>query len=473
MATLKRRPWLTTAGIALISALVTSLALSPLVRADDKNTVRQLTLFANAFDQITANYVDEVDEKALVEAAIQGMLQSLDPHSGFFTVDAFEDVTEEMQGTFGGIGIQISMEDGAVLVIAPIEGTPGAKAGLKPQDLITNIDGDPVQGKTLQQAVDQMRGPIGTDVTLTVLRRRTGEVFDVTVTRGVIPEQSVRAFRINDSIGYINLFQFTDTTADNLKREIEKLQEISSTPLKGYILDLRGNPGGVLHGAISVSDAFLERGEIVSTRGRFDQDNRSVFAKPGQLIADVPMVVLINAGSASASEIVAGALQDHRRATLIGTRSFGKGSVQSLVPLAENTGMRLTTALYFTPSGRSIQAVGIDPDIVVAFDEAEARDFAGNVIREEYYDNEITLESDRTNSDSVQNIDAVPALVAAAFARQVSTADDVVDVQLRAAVAHLMHLAGIDYDPKIALVIDDGRDDADDDATPNTNDKDQ
>ena len=185
MAAIKRRPWLVTAGIALLSAIVSSLVLSPLVRADDKSTVRQLTLFANAFDRITENYVDEVDEKALVEAAIQGMLQrDLDPHSGFFTVDAFEDVTEELQGTFGGIGIQISMEEGAVLVIAPIDGTPGAKAGLMPQDLITNIDGEPVQGKTLQEAVDRMRGPIGTEVTLTVLRRRTGDIFDVTVTRG-------------------------------------------------------------------------------------------------------------------------------------------------------------------------------------------------------------------------------------------------------------------------------------------------
>ena len=201
----------------------------------------------------------QVDEKALVEAAIQGMLQSLDPHSGFFTVDAFEDVTEELQGTFGGIGIQISMEEGAVLVIAPIDGTPGAKAGLMPQDLITNIDGEPVQGKTLQEAVDRMRGPIGTEVTLTVLRRRTGDIFDVTVTRGVIPEQSVRGFRVNDSIGYIDLFQFTDTTADNLKREIAKIEAISDSPILGYILDLRGNPGGTLRAAIEVSDAFLDR----------------------------------------------------------------------------------------------------------------------------------------------------------------------------------------------------------------------
>ena len=473
MAAIKRRPWFMTAGVALLSAIVTSLVLSPLVRADDKSTVRQLTLFANAFDQITENYVDDVDEKALIEAAIQGMLQSLDPHSGFFTMDAFEDVTEELQGTFGGIGIQISMEEGVVLVIAPIDGTPGAKAGLAPQDLITNIDGEPVQGKTLQEAVERMRGPIGTDVTLTVLRRRTGEIFDVTVTRGVIPEQSVRGFRVNDNIGYIDLFQFTDTTADNLKREIAKIEALSDSPLLGYILDLRGNPGGTLRAAIEVSDAFLDRGEIVSTRGRFKQDNRSIFAQSGQWIDDVPMVVLINAGSASASEIVAGALQDHDRATLIGTRSFGKGSVQSLVPLAENTGMRLTTALYFTPSGRSIQAVGIEPDVLIDFDNAEARDYAGNVIREEYYDNEITVNNGQKEVDATSSVNAVPALVAAAFARHASTDDNVIDIQLRAAMAHLLHLVGIEYDPTKDLVIDDGRINASDNSTTNNAPEDQ
>lgn len=461
MAELKKRPWLVSAGIAAISAGLLSLVLAPMVRADNKDTVRQLSLFANAFDQISNNYVDEVDQKALIEAAIQGMLQSLDPHSGFFTVDAFEDFTDELEGTFGGIGIQITMEDGVVLIIAPIDGTPGSEAGLKPQDLITNINGEPVRGKTLEEAVSLMRGPIGTDVTLTILRRRSDEVFDVTVKRGIIPEQSVRSFFLNENIGYIDLFNFTETTLENLERELSQLHQEADAPLIGYVLDLRGNPGGVLSAAVGVADAFLDRGEIVSTRGKTGTDNRSVFAKPGKLVDDLPIVVLINAGSASASEIVAGALQDHSRAILIGTRSFGKGSVQSLIPLAENTGMRLTTALYFTPSGRSIQAVGIQPDIEIAFDEYEARDLAGNVIREDYYENEITIADANDESKQDQHLSHIPTLVAAEFARKASTDDKLIDIQLRAAVAYLKDLAGEDYDPVADLSIMDARPDAD------------
>ena len=451
MAQIKRRPLVSSIVAAVCGAAIATLVLAPRGVAQDADTVRQLSLFATAFDRITDQYVEEVDEKELIEAAIQGMLQSLDPHSGFFTVSEFEEFTDDLEGTFGGIGIQIQMEDGLVLVIAPIDGTPGAQAGLQPQDLITNIDGEPVRGKTIEGAVALMRGEIGTPVTLTILRRSTSESFEVTVNRGVIPEQSVRSLFVERNIGYLDIAQFTETTTGNLEREIESIKNEAEGPIIGWILDMRGNPGGVFGAAVGVSDTFLEQGEIVSARGRQASLNQSHFATPGDLIDGAPLVVLINAGSASASEIVAGALQDHQRATLIGTRSFGKGSVQSLVGLAERTGMRLTTALYYTPSGRSIQAVGIEPDIRVAFDLAERRDLAGNVIREEYYENEITLEANADGPVEGRVVQAEAALEAARLAAELSTEDNVVDTQLRAAVAFLKDLAGEDYDPTADL----------------------
>ena len=358
----------------LAAGVIGAAVWAPLSTAQNDETYRQLKLFGDVFDTVRQNYVEEVDEKSLIEAAIQGMLQSLDPHSAFEPPEAYEETRKDVRGTFGGIGIQVTMEDGYVKVIAPIDDTPGARAGLQAEDLITALDGESVQGKTLDQAVEIMRGELGSDITLSVYRPATQESFDVTVTRGNIPLMSVRTIIEDGDIGYIRINRFLGTTGKSLETEIAKLQEEAEdndVELAGYILDLRNNPGGNLNQSIRVADAFLEQGEIVSVRNRDSAEDASYFAEKGDLINGKPLVVLINGGSASASEIVAGALQDHKRGILLGTPTFGKGSVQTLIGLGDQGGLRLTTARYYTPSGDSIQAKGIEPDILVELAKLE------------------------------------------------------------------------------------------------------
>src|SRR5437899_5916788 len=328
-------------------------------------TYKQLNLFGEVFERVRAEYVEDVSDNSLVESAINGMLTSLDPHSNYLNTKNFNDMKVQTRGEFGGLGIEVSMEHGIVKVVSPIDDTPAAHAGLKPGDLITHLDGTPGQGLTLPEAVDRRRGPVNSDINLTI-RREGKEPFDVKLTRAIIKIQSVRSHIEGKNIGYIRITSFNEQTDVGLANALKSLRQQADNKLIGVILDLRNNPGGLLDQAVAVSDAFLDKGEIVSTRGRRSDDAQRYNARPGAKPASgLPIAVLINGGSASASEIVAGALQDHHRAVLLGTRTFGKGSVQTIIPLAGHGAMRLTTARYYTPSGRSIQAKGIDPDIVV------------------------------------------------------------------------------------------------------------
>jgi carboxyl-terminal processing protease len=327
-------------------------------------TYKQLNLFGEVFERVRAEYVDDVSDDTLVESAINGMLTSLDPHSNYLNTKNFNDMKVQTRGEFGGLGIEVSMENGLVKVVSPIDDTPAARAGLKPGDLITHLDGDPVQGMSLPEAVEKMRGLINTEIKLTI-RREGKEPFDVKLTRATIKIQSVRSHLEGDNIGYIRITSFNEQTDVGLNNVMKNLKQQAGNKLLGVILDLRNNPGGLLDQAVAVSDAFIDKGEIVSTRGRRAEDAQRYNARPGDIAAGLPIAVLINGGSASASEIVAGALQDHHRAILLGTKTFGKGSVQTIIPLPGHGAMRLTTARYYTPSGRSIQAKGIDPDIVV------------------------------------------------------------------------------------------------------------
>ncbi len=333
--------------------------------SNSSETYKELNLFGEVFEVVRADYAGKVSDEKLVEGAINGMLTSLDPHSNYLNTRDFNDMKVQTRGEFGGLGIEVSMENGLVKVISPIDDTPAARAGLKPGDVITALDGQPVQGMTLPQAVEKMRGPINSDIKLTI-RRKGRPPFDVKLTRAEIRVQSVRSHLIDKDIGYIRITSFTEQTDVGLNNAVKNLKQQAGGKLRGVVLDLRNNPGGLLDQAVAVSDAFLERGEIVSTRGRRADDAQRYNAQPGDIADGLPMAVLINGGSASASEIVSGALKDHHRAVLIGTRSFGKGSVQTIIPLPGHGAMRLTTARYYTPSGRSIQDEGIEPDIVVA-----------------------------------------------------------------------------------------------------------
>lgn len=335
---------------------------------EEKNaeTFKQLALFGEVFETVREKYVDEVTDKDLIEYAVKGMLSNLDAHSEFMTAKDFDDMKVQTSGEFGGLGIEVTMEDGLVKVVSPIDDTPAFKAGVKPGDLVTHLDRKPIIGMNLNEAVDTMRGKVGSKIELTIRREGANEPIFLTIKRDIIKIQSARA-RIegNGDVGYIRITTFNQNTYDGLKEAFDKIKKDSKGKLVGYVLDLRNNPGGLLDQAIAVSDAFLSEGEIVSTRGRNDEAIKRDNALPGDLADGLPVVALINGGSASASEIVAGALQDHRRAVLMGTKSFGKGSVQTVIPTPEGGAMRLTTARYFTPSGRSIQAKGIEPDILV------------------------------------------------------------------------------------------------------------
>jgi len=336
------------------------------------DTYRQLNLFGDVFERIRADYVEQPDDSKLVESAINGMLSSLDPHSSYMSPKSFKDMQVQTRGEFGGLGIEVTMEDNLVKVVAPIDDTPAARAGVRAGDLITHLDGEQVMGLSLNQAVDKMRGPVNSPITLKIKRDGVAEPIEIKIVRDIIRIRSVRSREEGGDVGYVRITQFNEQTFDGLRDSIDKIsKDIPADKLKGWVLDLRNNPGGLLDQAISVSDAFLERGEIVSTRGRNSEESQRYNARGGDLTKGKPVIVLINGGSASASEIVAGALQDHKRATLVGTRSFGKGSVQTIIPLGQNGAIRLTTARYYTPSGRSIQAKGIEPDIEVLQDTPE------------------------------------------------------------------------------------------------------
>ncbi|MEO0328060.1 MAG: S41 family peptidase [Pseudomonadota bacterium] len=365
-------------GAFAVLAIVSGLNQSVTAQAAGVGTYRQLSIFGDIFERVRASYVTEPTEEELIENAINGMLTSLDPHSSYLNAKDFTDMRVQTRGEFGGLGIEVTMEDEFVKVVSPIEDTPAAKAGVLAGDLITKIDGENVRGINLQQAVEKMRGEVNTPIVLTIAREGADKPMDITIIRDVIRIRSVRYRIEEDSIGILDINTFNEQTFDGLENGIKKIREqLSDEDIKGFIVDLRLNPGGLLDQAISVSDSFLDRGLIVSTRGRNPDESRRHSARPGDLTGGKPVIVLINGGSASASEIVAGALQDHKRATIVGTRSFGKGSVQTIIPLGSNGALRLTTALYYTPADRSIQGKGIEPDIKV--DQPLPKELQGRV----------------------------------------------------------------------------------------------
>jgi carboxyl-terminal processing protease len=361
------------AALTLMVTQPRSMLMGSSARAATSDTYRQLNLFGDVFERVRSDYVEKPDDSKLVESAISGMLAGLDPHSSYMDAKSFRDMQVQTRGEFGGLGIEVTMEDGLIKVVSPIDDTPASKAGIMANDIITQLDDEQVQGLTLNQAVEKMRGPVNTKIRLKIIRKGSDNPIEVTLVRDNIRVRSVRARVEQDDIAYIRVTTFNEQTTEGLKREINNLStQIGADKLKGFIIDLRNNPGGLLEEAVTVSDAFLERGEIVSTRGRNAEETQRRAAHAGDLTKGKPVIVLINGGSASASEIVAGALQDHKRATLVGTRSFGKGSVQTIIPLGSGNGaLRLTTARYYTPSGKSIQAKGIVPDIEVLQDVPE------------------------------------------------------------------------------------------------------
>ncbi|MCX7351516.1 MAG: S41 family peptidase [Alphaproteobacteria bacterium] len=364
---MKKNTRLQNFGLVLAGAVSASLlwhAFGAAGAASNADTYKQLNLFGDVFDRVRSDYVEEPDEQQMIEAAINGMLASLDPHSSYMNKKQFQDMSVQTRGEFGGLGIEVTMENGVIKVVSPIDGTPASRAGLMANDLIVKIDGTDVQGMNLNDAVDKMRGKIGTDITLSIVRNGK-DPFDQKLTRDKIRVESVKYAIEDNDIGYIRISSFTEQTQEGLEKAMDHFRTTMGDKVKGYIIDLRNDPGGLLDMAISVSDTFIDKGEIVSTRGRHADETQRFNATKGDLAGGKPVVVLINGGSASASEIVAGALQDQKRATLIGTRSFGKGSVQTIIPLGGEGALRLTTARYYTPAGRSIQAKGIDADIVI------------------------------------------------------------------------------------------------------------
>jgi len=352
------RPLILVAAVAVIPAASAAFA------AVDVSTYRELDQFMAVFERVRSEYVDQVDDKKLIRGAIDGMLNSLDPHSSYLDERGYRGLMTTTEGEYGGLGVNVTMEDGAVKVIAPIEDSPGAKAGLKAGDFITHLNGKLIYGGTLDEAVDQMRGPPGTSIKLTIVRPGRDKPFDVTLTRAKIELPAVK-WKVKDNVGIIDVDTFSRTTTSEAMAAITSIEKALGHAPAGYIVDLRSNPGGLLDQAVGLSDLFLENGEIVSQRGRRKSDIERYYAKPGDATHGAPIIVLVDQGSASAAEIVAGALQDHHRALVMGQRSFGKGSVQTLLPLSQDTALRLTTARYYTPSGRSVQEGGITPDIEV------------------------------------------------------------------------------------------------------------
>jgi len=403
------------AGFGLSLGVMTALQFAAPVLAQSSSerssVYEQLDLFGDIFERIRSQYVEEVDEAELIEAAINGMLTSLDPHSSYMSPKAAADMRVQTRGEFGGLGIEVTQQDGFVKVVSPIDGTPADAAGIEAGDFITHVDGETVLGLTLNQAVEMMRGPVGSEIIITVVREGEDEPFDVSIIRDTIKLTAVRS-RVEGSSVVLRITTFNDQTypnlSDGIAKQVEELGGIDN--VNGFVLDLRNNPGGLLSQAIRVSDAFLEKGEIVSTRGRDPQDGDRYNASPDDMAEGKPIVVLINGGSASASEIVAGALQDHRRAVVVGTRSFGKGSVQTVMPLGGDGAMRLTTARYYTPSGRSIQALGVSPDIIVEQprreDNEEAKDEDGTSQRRSEADLRGSLLNDSLSDEEIEQIEA-------------------------------------------------------------------
>ncbi|MDC1231054.1 S41 family peptidase [Octadecabacter sp.] len=401
-----------TGGILLGAVATTQLA-GPLIAQEAENNAsvyEQLDLFGDIFERIRAQYVEDVDEAALIEAAIDGMLTSLDPHSSYLSPDDAADMREATRGEFGGLGIEVTQEEGFIKVVSPIDGTPAAEAGITSGDFITAVDGENLLGLTLDEAVELMRGPVGSEIIITVVREDVDQPFDVSIIRDTIKLTAVRS-RVEGDTVVLRITTFSDQTYPSLEEQLaEQVAEAGGIEnVNGFVIDLRNNPGGLLNQAIAVSDAFLDAGEITSTRGRDPDDGQRWNAREGDLAEGLPMVVLINGGSASASEIVAGALQDHRRAIVIGTNSFGKGSVQTVMPLRGDSAMRLTTARYYTPSGRSIQALGISPDIIV---EQPRIDPTAEVVEEEERNTRSeadlrgSLSNDSLTEDEIEQIQA-------------------------------------------------------------------
>ncbi|MCR6501515.1 S41 family peptidase [Shinella sp. CPCC 101442] len=359
------------ASLVLVGALMGATAMSVIntatlpAEAAGSSTYRELSIFGDVFERVRAQYVTPPKEDQLIENAINGMLTSLDPHSSYMNAKDADDMRTQTRGEFGGLGIEVTMEDELVKVITPIDDTPAARAGVLAGDFISKIDGADVRGLKLEEAVEKMRGAVNTPIKLTLIRKGADKPIELTIMRDIIAVRAVKS-RVEGDVGYLRVISFTEKTYDDLEAAINKIkEEVPADKLKGYVLDLRLNPGGLLDQAINVSDAFLERGEVVSTRGRNEDETRRFNATPGDITDGKPVIVMVNGGSASASEIVAGALQDLRRATVLGTRSFGKGSVQTIIPMGDAGALRLTTALYYTPSGKSIQGTGITPDITV------------------------------------------------------------------------------------------------------------
>ena len=438
-------------GGLLAGAVVTTQIAGPLIAQEAGNNAtlyEDLELFGNVLERIRADYVEMPDDKKLIEAAINGMLTSLDPHSSFLAANDYEDMQTQTRGSFGGLGIEVSQEEGLVKVVSPIDDTPAAEAGVKTGDFITHVNGESLMGLTLDEAVEKMRGPVGSEITITILREGEPEPFDLTMTRDTIKLTVVKT-RIEGHAVVLRVSTFNDETYDTLKAELEKAVAEAGgiDKVTGFVLDLRNNPGGLLTQAISVSDAFLEAGEIVSTRGRKAEDSERWNAEAGDLAQGKPMVVLINGGSASASEIVTGALQDHRRAIVVGEKSFGKGSVQTVMPVTNDTAIRLTTARYYTPSGRSIQALGINPDIIVAqpapppVEETEGEDTPKTQSRFDRSEADLrgALNNDAISEDEKKQMEAEAAEVAATAKLREE------DYQLAYAVDILKGLAAVDF----------------------------
>jgi carboxyl-terminal processing protease len=411
-------------GGTLAGVVATTQVVGPLVAqeaAKTSNVYEQLDLFGDIFERIRAQYVEEVDAGELIEAAIDGMLTSLDPHSSYLSPDDAAQMRVQTRGEFGGLGIEVTQEEGFVKVVSPIDGTPADEAGVEAGDFITHVDGESVLGLTLDEAVGMMRGPVGSEIVITIVREGETEPFDVSIIRDTIKLTAVRTRTQGDTV-VLRVTTFNDQTYENLESGLAEQIEAAGgiDKINGIVVDLRNNPGGLLTQAIRVSDAFLEEGEIVSTRGREIQDGERFNATAGDLAQGKPIVVLINGGSASASEIVAGALQDHRRAIVVGTKSFGKGSVQTVMPLGNDGGMRLTTARYYTPSGRSIQSLGVSPDIVVEQPrrkpEAEVEEEQSNRPSRSEADLRGSLNNDSLSEDEIKQIEADRAKAAAAAA---------------------------------------------------------
>ncbi len=434
-------------GGTVLGAVATTQIAAPLLAQETakvENVYEQLDLFGDIFERIRAQYVEEVETEELIEAAINGMLTSLDPHSSYLSPKDAAKMREQTRGEFGGLGIEVTQEEGFVKVVSPMDGTPADEAGMEAGDFITHVDGESLLGLNLDEAVERMRGPVGSDIVITVVREGEPEPFDVTITRAVIELTVVRSRTEGDTV-VLRLVTFNEQTYAKMKSELEEKVETlgGMDKVNGFVIDMRNNPGGLLNQAIAVSDAFLEEGEIVSTRGRNPEDGDRVNATPGDLAQGKPIVVLINGGSASASEIVAGALQDHRRGIVIGTKSFGKGSVQTVMPLRGEGAMRLTTARYYTPSGRSIQALGVSPDIVVAQPPARPNDEEedqANRPRRSEADLRGSISNDSLTEDQIEQImeDREKAEKAAALRDE--------DYQLAYAIDILKGLSALDDD---------------------------